>query len=52
MQRCAHPGCGCDTDAEYCSGYCEAHGTHEGETGEQHDCGCGHDACRTAALTG
>ena len=41
--RCAHEGCGCLTNEEYCSEFCSQH-VASGPTGE--DCGCGHPECR------
>lgn len=44
-KTCGHEGCTCVVaeGEEFCSEYCQRHGTHEGH--KAHACGCGHDGC-------
>jgi len=42
--QCAHEGCRCQAEDDYCSDYCREH-AGSAEHAEGHSCGCGHDAC-------
>ena len=43
---CGHLKCGCQTDEQFCSGFCRDHSTEVSDAGPEFDCGCGHDACK------